>query len=125
MWLPPQRWLLAPDRTEECCGFITNELWHVLTVNRAVVNKLTANAVNGQYQPQYHVQRLKYGQVVAVVQDIPVATAAHSQLAVPAEIMQLEQSQFAQLGLIQCALAAHGPAIGHIPVMHLKAVDHS
>jgi hypothetical protein len=90
MWLPPQRWLLALDRTEECCGFITNEPWHALTVNRAVVNKPTANAVNGQYQPQYHVQRLKYGQVVAVEQDIPVATAAHSQLAVQVATMQLE-----------------------------------
>jgi hypothetical protein len=125
MRLPPQRWLLALDRTEEYCGFITNEPWHVLTVNKVVVNKPMANAVNGQYRLQYHVQRLKFGQVVAAVQDIPVATAVRSQLVAQVATMQLELLQFAQLGLIQCALAAHGPVTGHIPVMQLKAVDHS
>jgi hypothetical protein len=87
---PPQRWLLALDKTEECCGFITNEPWHVLTVKLVVVNKPTVSVVNGQYRLQYHVQRLKYGPAVAAEQGIPVATAALSRLAVRVATMQLE-----------------------------------
>jgi hypothetical protein len=108
---------LALVRTEEYCGFITNELWHVLTVKLVVANKPTASVVNGQYRLQYHVQRLKFGQVVAVVQDIPAVTAALSQLAVQVATMQLELLQFVQVGPTQCVQAAHGLAIGHIPVM--------
>ena len=113
---PPQRWLLALDKTEECCGFITNEPWHVLTVKLVVVNKPTASVVNGQYRPQHHVQRLKYGQVAAAEQGIPVATAALSRLAVQVATMQLKLLQFVQDGPTQCAQADHGLAIGHIPV---------
>jgi hypothetical protein len=47
-----------------------------------------ANAANGQYQLQCRVQHLKFGQVVAVEQDIPVATAALSQSVALAETMQ-------------------------------------
>jgi hypothetical protein len=49
------------------------------------------DVVSGQYRPQYLVQHLKFGQVAAVAQDIPVATAVLSQLVVQVEIMPLEQ----------------------------------
>jgi hypothetical protein len=65
---------------------------------------------------------LKFGQVVVVVQDTPVATAALSQLEEQVEIMQLKLYQCAQVGPIQCVLAAHGLVTGHIPVTQVWAV---
>jgi hypothetical protein len=122
MWLPPQRWLLALDKIEECCGYTMNGLTFVKTAKSVVASRPTADVASGQYQPQHLVQHLKFGQVVVVVQDIPVATAVLSQSAVPAEIMPLELWQFAQVGPIQCVQAAHGLAIGHIPVTQVWAV---
>jgi uncharacterized protein YaiI (UPF0178 family) len=46
------------------------------------------DVVSGQYRPQYLVQHLKFGQVVAVAQDIPVATAVLSQSAAQVATMQ-------------------------------------
>jgi hypothetical protein len=68
-----------------------NGLTFVKTAKSVVANRPMVDVVSGQYRPQYPVQHLKFGQVVVVVQDIPVATAARSQLAAQVEIMPLEQ----------------------------------
>lgn len=53
------------------------------------------------------------------MQDIPVATAVLSQLAVPAATMLLEQLTFSLVGLTQFAQADHGLVIGRILVMRV------
>jgi hypothetical protein len=67
---------------------------------------------------------LKFGQVVAVVQDIPVATAVLSQLVVQVAIMLHELWLQPLVSNILCVLAAHGLVIGHIPAMQAWVVDH-
>jgi hypothetical protein len=67
---------------------------------------------------------LKFGQVVVVVQDIPVATAARSQLVAQVATMPLEQLPFNPVGPIQFVLVVHGLVTGHIPAMQAWAVDH-
>jgi hypothetical protein len=68
---------------------------------------------------------LKYGQVAVVVQDIPVATAALSQLVVQAETTLHVLYQQLLDNNIPCVQAVHGLVTGHIPAMQAWAVDHT
>jgi hypothetical protein len=58
-------------------GFITKEVLPVTTVSKAAVRRPTAGAVCLQCLQKLPELHLNYGQVVAVVQDKPVATAVH------------------------------------------------
>jgi hypothetical protein len=58
-------------------GFLTNAVMPVTTVNKDAANRPTAGAVCLQCLQKLPELHLNYGQVVAVVQDKPVATAVH------------------------------------------------
>jgi hypothetical protein len=67
---------------------------------------------------------LKYGVVAAAEQDIPAATAAHSRLGAPAEIMQLKPSTLLRGGNILFVQAVLGPVLNRTPVMREWAAVH-
>jgi hypothetical protein len=58
-------------------GFLMNVVMPATTVSKAVANKPTAGAVCLQCLQKLLESHSSYGQVVAVVQDKPVATAVH------------------------------------------------
>ena len=60
-------------------GCLTNAVCNAICVqdNQVVANKQMVDVVTGVFQPEFQLYNLKFGQVVAVEQDILAVTVVH------------------------------------------------